>query len=226
MQDLRQEAQQSLRHVLPPVLHQVRHQSNGRHARIVKVGQGGVLTVNKLVGVALEQFHVVGGEAYGGEAHLVQQKVHVRLEHLVGGRQFHGQVHKGQAQVNDPIGAELTGRTEVERLAHRPEELGGDVLRKVPREFLALVLGVAGDAVPRKQAGHDLHRPLLGLPPRPRVALLGGGGLTPGFQPRVGLGEGLGQDGRQDVEPRLKYLRIRQGGGRRPGSVLGRPSPR
>ena len=54
-----------------------------------------------------------------------------------------------------------------------------------------LVLGVGGDAVAGEEAGRYLRGPLFDLPPRPRVAVLGGGGLVAWFEgqwtPRGGV---------------------------------------
>ena len=71
-----------------------------------------------------------------------------------------------------------------------------------------LVLGVGGDAVAGEEAGHYLRGPLFDLPPRPRVAVLGGGGLVAWFEAGGRLGEEFGEDRLEDDEPGLHGLGV------------------
>eukprot|EP00978_Attheya_sp_CCMP212_P043768 scaffold291315_cov47-Attheya_sp.AAC.3 len=96
--------------------------------------------------------------------------------------------------MHDPVGAKGTGRAQVERLANRRQELRGH----------------GWNAVPGKEPGHDLHRPLLDLPPGPGVALLHVEGLVPGLLARGGLRQRLDQHEAQNFEPGLHGLRAAQ----------------
>mmetsp|Transcript_12885 Transcript_12885/g.26397 ORF Transcript_12885/g.26397 Transcript_12885/m.26397 type:complete len:365 (+) Transcript_12885:2123-3217(+) len=206
---------------LSPILHGAGHQGNGTHPRIVKIRERRILLVHEFVGIVLELFDVLFGETHGGEAHFVEQKVHVRFEQFVRGGQFHGQIDEVETEMDDAVGAESPRRSEVQGLADGSQELGGHVLGEVLCEFLDFVFGVVGNAVAGEEAGNDLGGPLFDLPPGPGVAFFFGGGLIPGLEALGRFREGFDERGSEDVEPGLHGLRVgeRRGGGDVGGAV-------
>mmetsp|Transcript_19157 Transcript_19157/g.67639 ORF Transcript_19157/g.67639 Transcript_19157/m.67639 type:complete len:324 (-) Transcript_19157:401-1372(-) len=141
---------------------------------------------------------------------VADEELDVRLHQLPRRQRLARRRQVAHAQHGDAVGDEAARGAVPQQPDLRLEQRQRRAVDERLGERHQLVLHHLRVAVPRKQAAHHLHHPLLRLPPRPRHARIDVCGLPDGLEALAGLGQRLGEQRIEHVEPHEERLAVRQ----------------